>query len=163
MGRRDAIVRAGAAALVLGSQTVLPGAALAAKVPSGFTAVKDSQKGYAFAYPVGWQVSAAGTRGDMFCQAQHLCPLTALIAPSQPPQEFTSDVQDKVFKDVIEPLESVSLNIVPTQRKSLTDIGTPEEVRLPPPGPAPPRGSTGGRTPTRARSRNRSRPPHAAS
>ena len=44
------------------------------------------------------------------------------------PQESMSDGQEKVYKDVIEPLESISLNIVPTQRKALTDIGGPEEA-----------------------------------
>lgn len=70
MGRRDAVMRAGAAAVLLGSQALAPVAAFAAtKVPGGFTAVKDSQKGYAFAYPVGWQASrSAAARGadDMF-------------------------------------------------------------------------------------------------
>jgi hypothetical protein len=38
------------------------------------------------------------------------------------------DGQDKAFKDVIEPLESVSLSIAPTTRASLADAGTPQEV-----------------------------------
>ena len=38
------------------------------------------------------------------------------------------DGQDKAFKDVIEPLESVSLGIAPTTRASLADAGTPQEV-----------------------------------
>lgn len=29
-----------------------------AKVPSGFNALKDTTKGYAFIYPVGWQARA---------------------------------------------------------------------------------------------------------
>ncbi len=38
------------------------------------------------------------------------------------------DGQDKAFKDVIEPLESVSLGIAPTTRASLAEAGTPQEV-----------------------------------
>lgn len=43
-------------------------------------------------------------------------------------QEITVDGQDAVFKDIIEPLESVALNIYPTSRESLAEIGTPDEV-----------------------------------
>eukprot|EP00227_Mantoniella_beaufortii_P002151 CAMPEP_0197613600 /NCGR_PEP_ID=MMETSP1326-20131121/59100_1 /TAXON_ID=1155430 /ORGANISM="Genus nov. species nov., Strain RCC2288" /LENGTH=224 /DNA_ID=CAMNT_0043182463 /DNA_START=62 /DNA_END=736 /DNA_ORIENTATION=+ len=43
-------------------------------------------------------------------------------------QEITVDGQDVVFKDVIEPLESVALNIYPTTRESVADIGSPDEV-----------------------------------
>lgn len=43
-------------------------------------------------------------------------------------QEASLEGQDKAFKDVIEPLESVSLNIAPTTRKSLAEAGTPDEV-----------------------------------
>jgi photosystem II oxygen-evolving enhancer protein 2 len=73
-----------------------PGAAQA-KVPAGFNAVKDTQKGYAFVYPVGWS-------------------------------EVALEGQDKAFKDVIEPLESVSLSVLPTERTSLAQAGTPQEV-----------------------------------
>jgi len=43
-------------------------------------------------------------------------------------QEIALEGQDKAFKDVIEPLESVSLSIAPTARASLAEAGTPEEV-----------------------------------
>ena len=43
-------------------------------------------------------------------------------------QEVVQDGQDKAFKDVIEPLESVSLSIAPTTRASLAEAGTPQEV-----------------------------------
>ena len=43
-------------------------------------------------------------------------------------QEISVDGQDAVFKDVIEPLESVALNIYPTSRESLAEIGSPDEV-----------------------------------
>ena len=41
---------------------------------------------------------------------------------------MVQDGQDKAFKDVIEPLESVSLSIAPTSRASLAEAGTPAEV-----------------------------------
>lgn len=43
-------------------------------------------------------------------------------------QEITVDGQDAVYKDIIEPLESVALNIYPTSRASLAEIGNPDEV-----------------------------------
>ena len=43
-------------------------------------------------------------------------------------QEISVDGQAKVYKDIIEPLESISLNIYPTERESLKDIGTAQEV-----------------------------------
>ena len=43
-------------------------------------------------------------------------------------QEISVDGQAKVFKDIIEPLESISLNIYPTERESLKDFGTAQEV-----------------------------------
>jgi photosystem II oxygen-evolving enhancer protein 2 len=43
-------------------------------------------------------------------------------------QEITVDGQDAVYKDIIEPLESVALNIYPTTRENLAEIGTPDEV-----------------------------------
>lgn len=38
--------------------------------------------------------------------------------------------QDKVFKDVIEPLESVSVNVIPTVKLDIRDFGPPKEVSL---------------------------------
>ncbi|RWR95472.1 psbP-like protein 1, chloroplastic [Cinnamomum micranthum f. kanehirae] len=43
-------------------------------------------------------------------------------------QEVVIEGQDKVLKDVIEPLESVSVNIVPTGKESVRDLGSPQEV-----------------------------------
>jgi photosystem II oxygen-evolving enhancer protein 2 len=43
-------------------------------------------------------------------------------------QEVQVDGQTAVFKDIIEPLESVALNVYPTQRETVADIGTAEEV-----------------------------------
>ena len=43
-------------------------------------------------------------------------------------QEISVDGQTKVYKDIIEPLESISLNIYPAERESLKDIGTAQEV-----------------------------------
>ena len=43
-------------------------------------------------------------------------------------QEIQVDGQAAVYKDIIEPLESVALNVYPTQRESVRDIGTADEV-----------------------------------
>ncbi|KAI4348112.1 hypothetical protein L6164_008873 [Bauhinia variegata] len=43
-------------------------------------------------------------------------------------QEVVIEGQDKVFKDVIEPLESVSVNLVPTGKQDIRDFGPPEQV-----------------------------------
>ena len=43
-------------------------------------------------------------------------------------QEIQVDGQAAVYKDIIEPLESAALNVYPTQRESVADIGTAEEV-----------------------------------
>lgn len=45
-------------------------------------------------------------------------------------QEVVVEGQDKVFKDVIEPLESVSVNIIPTAKQDIRDFGAPQEVNL---------------------------------
>lgn len=36
--------------------------------------------------------------------------------------------QDKVYKDVIEPLESVSVNLVPTSKQTIKEFGPPKQV-----------------------------------
>ncbi|KAJ0100913.1 hypothetical protein Patl1_06280 [Pistacia atlantica] len=43
-------------------------------------------------------------------------------------QEVVVEGQDKVFKDVIEPLESVSVNMIPTAKQDIRDFGSPQEV-----------------------------------
>ncbi|KAM6598952.1 hypothetical protein CsatA_018561 [Cannabis sativa] len=43
-------------------------------------------------------------------------------------QEVIIDGQDKVFKDVIEPLENVSVNLLPTSKQDIRDFGPPEQV-----------------------------------
>lgn len=43
-------------------------------------------------------------------------------------QEVVIEGQDKVFKDVIEPLESVSVNLIPTNKQDIHDLGSPEQV-----------------------------------
>ncbi|KAH7677998.1 photosystem II oxygen-evolving enhancer protein 2 [Dioscorea alata] len=43
-------------------------------------------------------------------------------------QEVVIQGQDKVFKDVIEPLESVSVNTVATSKGDIRDLGSPQEV-----------------------------------
>ena len=64
-----------------------------------FTPVKDSQDGYSFVYPFGWQ-------------------------------EVAVKGQDIVYKDVIEPLESVSVSITQTDKANVAEFGSPAEVRL---------------------------------
>ncbi|XVE69112.1 hypothetical protein DITRI_Ditri09bG0124500 [Diplodiscus trichospermus] len=41
-------------------------------------------------------------------------------------QEVVIEGQDKVFKDVIEPLESVSVNLIPTSKQNIRDFGSPQ-------------------------------------
>ena len=66
--------------------------------PLGFNAVKDTQDGYQFVYPFGWQ-------------------------------EVQVEGQDVVYKDIIEPLESVSVTVEKTDKQNVSDFGSPEEVR----------------------------------
>ncbi|KAJ8553732.1 hypothetical protein K7X08_024410 [Anisodus acutangulus] len=43
-------------------------------------------------------------------------------------QEVVVEGEDKVFKDVIEPLESVSVNLVPSSKEGIRDFGSPQQV-----------------------------------
>uniref|UniRef100_A0A0F7GY54 PsbP-like protein 1 n=1 Tax=Cypripedium formosanum TaxID=53042 RepID=A0A0F7GY54_9ASPA len=43
-------------------------------------------------------------------------------------QEVVVQGQDKVFKDVIEPLESVSINMITTNKQNIRELGSPQEV-----------------------------------
>ncbi|XP_006650259.2 psbP-like protein 1, chloroplastic isoform X3 [Oryza brachyantha] len=43
-------------------------------------------------------------------------------------QEVVVQGQDKVYKDVIEPLESVSVNTIPTNKQDIRDLGPPDQV-----------------------------------
>ncbi|CAI9786744.1 unnamed protein product [Fraxinus pennsylvanica] len=43
-------------------------------------------------------------------------------------QEVVIEGEDKVFKDVIEPLESVSVNMIQTSKQDIRDFGSPQEV-----------------------------------
>ncbi|KAJ6772827.1 PSBP-LIKE PROTEIN 1 CHLOROPLASTIC [Salix koriyanagi] len=43
-------------------------------------------------------------------------------------QEVVIEGQDKVFKDVIEPLESISVNVIPTVKQDIRDFGPPQQV-----------------------------------
>ena len=45
-------------------------------------------------------------------------------------QEVSVKGQDCVYKDVIEPLESVSINIIETNKTDIKEFGNPEEVWL---------------------------------
>lgn len=44
-------------------------------------------------------------------------------------QEVSVKGQDIVYKDVIEPLESVSVSLTPTDKADITEYGSPIEVR----------------------------------
>lgn len=52
-------------------------------------------------------------------------------------QEVTVKGQKIVYKDVIEPLESVSVTIIATEKEKLNELGTPQEVRVRPDQPLP--------------------------
>ena len=41
-------------------------------------------------------------------------------------QEVSVQGQDKVYKDVIEPLESVSINMIPTTKEDIRDLSPPD-------------------------------------
>ncbi|VAI00513.1 unnamed protein product [Triticum turgidum subsp. durum] len=43
-------------------------------------------------------------------------------------QEVSVQGQDKVYKDVIELLESVSINMIPTTKEDIRDLGPPDQV-----------------------------------
>nr|XP_012568886.1 psbP-like protein 1, chloroplastic isoform X2 [Cicer arietinum] len=43
-------------------------------------------------------------------------------------QEVVIEGQDKVFKDVIEPLENVSVTMIPTGKQDIKEFGSPEQV-----------------------------------
>lgn len=45
-------------------------------------------------------------------------------------QEVVIEGQDKVFKDVIEPLENVSVNMIPTGKQDIREFGPPEQVSV---------------------------------
>lgn len=45
-------------------------------------------------------------------------------------QEVTVRGQDQVYKDVIEPLESVSVAVVPTDKETVSEFGSPAEVAV---------------------------------
>uniref|UniRef100_A0A0E0BBC9 PsbP C-terminal domain-containing protein n=1 Tax=Oryza glumipatula TaxID=40148 RepID=A0A0E0BBC9_9ORYZ len=43
-------------------------------------------------------------------------------------QEVVVQGQDKVYKDVIEPLESVSVNTIPTNKQDIRELGPPDQL-----------------------------------
>ena len=47
------------------------------------------------------------------------------------PQKSTNKGYDVFLRDIIEPLEFIGLKITKTDRKSLDEVGTPEEARAP--------------------------------
>ncbi|GAX82318.1 hypothetical protein CEUSTIGMA_g9747.t1 [Chlamydomonas eustigma] len=78
---------------VLSSQ----GLAIAAKGPKGFNPVEDTNDGYKFLYPFGWQ-------------------------------EVSVNGVDVVYKDIVEPFETVSVSLLPTDKTSIGEYGSVQEV-----------------------------------
>jgi len=78
--------------LAMSASATVAGGEAQAKIPAGYSAVKNVQKGYAFLYPFGWQ-------------------------------EVSVDGAEVTVKDIIEPLESLSLEILPTNKESITEYG----------------------------------------
>lgn len=90
--RRDLLSLASGAGL-----TLLTEQPALAKLPKGFSGVRDTGDGYEFIFPFGWQeVSVSGV--------------------------------DSVYKDIIEPLESLSVQLTPTAKQSITDYGPANEI-----------------------------------
>ncbi|KAL2462019.1 PsbP-like protein 1 [Abeliophyllum distichum] len=71
------------------------------------------------------QVPAASTS---LCQDRLGRTPTACLGSNNCSMEVIVEGQDKVFKDVIEPLESVSVNLIPTSKQDIRDFGSPQEV-----------------------------------
>ena len=46
-------------------------------------------------------------------------------------QEVSVKGQDVVYKDIIEPLESVSVSMTPTDKTDISEFGSPAEVGIP--------------------------------
>ncbi|KAG5618438.1 hypothetical protein H5410_018262 [Solanum commersonii] len=81
---------------------------IAAENKKGFLPVTDKKDGYSFLYPFGWQLF--------------------LYSFSTLTQEVVVEGEDKVFKDIIEPLESASVNLVPSSKEDIRDFGSPQQV-----------------------------------
>jgi len=110
---------------------------VAAESKKGFLNVTDKKDGYSFLYPFGWQVSIRVAPPLLLTMYIDPCePLTFWFLISSGLsclsmscfQEVVIGGQDKVFKDVIEPLESVSVNMIPTGKQDIRDFGPPEQV-----------------------------------
>ena len=78
----------------------------------------------------------------LVCPDTYLCVAPVGFTPIKDPQDgytFLSPFgwqevavkgQDVVYKDVIEPLESVSVSITPTEKATIEEYGSPAEVSL---------------------------------
>ena len=58
-----------------------------------------------------------------------MCMLLAATHSTRNTVQVSVKGQDIVYKDVIEPLESVSVSITKTDKDVISDFGTPAEVR----------------------------------
>ncbi|BBG97932.1 PsbP-like protein 1 [Prunus dulcis] len=66
-----------------------------------------------------------------FCQSRTRQTGTNLFIPlGGRAQEVTVEGQDKVFKDVIEPLETVSVNVFPTVKQDIKEFGSPQQHEI---------------------------------
>jgi len=93
MTRRDLFGFTATLSTVLSSQ----GVATAGKGPKGFNPVEDTNDGYRFLYPFGWQ-------------------------------EVSINGVDVVYKDIVEPFETVSVSLLPTDKTSIGEYGSVQEV-----------------------------------
>ncbi|KAJ8759885.1 hypothetical protein K2173_009986 [Erythroxylum novogranatense] len=109
----------------------------AAETKKGYLPVMDKKDGYSFLYPFGWQVLSALISLHRVSISLSACSSASYI--NTIPDKFLSHLrgieqevviegQDKVFKDVIEPLESVSVNMIPTGKQDIREFGPPQEV-----------------------------------
>ena len=55
-----------------------------------------------------------------------------MLVTTRAPKLSTARLQDIAYKDIIEPLESVSVSLTPTDKKTIQEFGDVAEVRLAP-------------------------------
>lgn len=85
--------------------------------------VSDNKDAYSFLYPFGWQWQVYILSSLPFQTQWHLQRLAHNVVCWY--QEVVIEGQDKVYKDVIEPLESVSVNLIPTSKQTIKDFVPP--------------------------------------
>uniref|UniRef100_A0A453GZC4 PsbP C-terminal domain-containing protein n=2 Tax=Aegilops tauschii subsp. strangulata TaxID=200361 RepID=A0A453GZC4_AEGTS len=130
--RRQVLVAG--AAVAAAALVSRPAPAALAAADGKFMPVIDRKAGYSFVYPFGWQVRTlhpvknhATLTPLILCSAPCACCIH-LVMLNVIEQEVSVQGQDKVYKDVIEPLESVSINMIPTTKEDIRDLGPPDQV-----------------------------------